>query len=117
MSKIYKPNGTVNHLLAFWQEQGPVVKSQKPQPMKTKKSPSVLKKFLRDIPIIRNTLPVLLTQDEFCRLLSITRETAAEWRRTRGIPYIHLPNRIYYRAEDVQDFLDRHTVLKTSDEL
>lgn len=108
-----KRKSTVNDLLGIWQVpiDSPISKIQIPMGMKNRKTTSV-KKFLRETPIPRGSYPLLLTQDSFCVLFSITKETCAEWRRTYGIPYINLPHRIYFRVEDVQDFLDRHTVVK-----
>lgn len=79
--------------------------------MKTKNILSI-QKFLRTVPINRSSYPLLLSHDSFCDLFEITKETCAEWRKNYEIPYVNLPHRIFFRVEDVQDFIDRFTVIK-----
>ena len=79
--------------------------------MKTKKIVPA-EKFLRKDPVVRSSYPLLLSQDSFCQLFEITKDTCAEWRKNFEIPYINLPHRIFFRVEDVQDFIDRLTVVK-----
>ena len=113
-TKTGKEFGTVNNLIARWQvpkETTAIVEPVTPQPMKPGKRVIAAQKFIREIPIPRDSYPLLMNQEAFCKLMGIKPETAAQWRVTFEIPHIRLPHRIFYRVEDVQDFLERHTVL------
>ena len=111
--------GTVNSLLRSRQvpkEELKPVEPITPEVMISKKRLPRLQKYVREISNPRSPYPLLMSQDNFCQLLSITKETCAEWRRNFQIPYIRLPHRIFFRVEDVQDFLDNNTVRVESGE-
>ena len=104
----------MSDLLGHWQ-----LPPQKPEPVQTLKTPVMktkkilpVEKFLRKVPVERSSYPLLLSHDSFCELFEITKETCAEWRKNYEIPYVNLPHRIFFRVEDVQDFIDRLTVVK-----
>ena len=109
--RIRTVNDLLGHLHQSLQTAPEPEHKQKNSVMKTKKILPT-EKFLRAVPINRSSYPLLLSHDSFCDLFEITKETCAEWRKNYEIPYVNLPHRIFFRVEDVQDFIDSLTVIK-----
>ena len=53
----------------------------------------------------------LLTPDEAAKALHTTYGTLAVWRCTRrkNLRFVRISRKIFYKASDVQDFIDKHT--------
>lgn len=48
----------------------------------------------------------MITEDEFIKLLGITKETVAGWRyRRKAPPFSKVGNQIFYSIEDVKKFI------------
>lgn len=46
----------------------------------------------------------IMTQEELCDYLNISRDTLLEWRK-EGLAYSKVGNRIFYKAEWIDDFM------------
>jgi hypothetical protein len=57
-------------------------------------------------------LPELMTDDEFCALARIRKQTAAAWRSAKRypLPYVKVGRLVRYRKVDVIAFLESRTV-------
>jgi hypothetical protein len=51
-----------------------------------------------------------LSNDDVCRILRISKRTLQNYRDDRILPYSKLRKKIYYKAGDIQECLDRHYV-------
>lgn len=51
---------------------------------------------------------IVLSNDEFMKLLKISRRTAFTWRSEGLIGFSQVGKTILYRMSDIQDFLDSH---------
>ena len=51
-----------------------------------------------------------LTGDEVCHLLGISKRTLQNYRDKRIIPFTQIGRKIYYKASDVDDFLERYYI-------
>ncbi|WP_425539409.1 helix-turn-helix domain-containing protein [Microaceticoccus formicicus] len=49
----------------------------------------------------------VMTQEEVCQYLDISKDTLLEWRK-HGLAYSKVGNRIFYKAEWISDFLDEN---------
>lgn len=49
-----------------------------------------------------------LTSDEVCHLLSISKRTLSSYRSRGIIPYAQIARKIYFKASDIDDYLDAH---------
>ncbi|HPR74255.1 MAG TPA: helix-turn-helix domain-containing protein [Bacteroidales bacterium] len=49
-----------------------------------------------------------LTSEEVCRQLSISKRTLQSYRDRGILPYAQIGRKIYYKASDVDDYLDAH---------
>ena len=66
-------------------------------------SPDALRKLLEEVlsdlklnPQTSTAEDSLITTDEACRLLSISKTTLCEWKKNGQIPYVKLGKRIYF---------------------
>ncbi len=46
----------------------------------------------------------IMTQEELCDYLNISRDTLLEWRK-EGLAYSKVGNRIFYKSEWIDDFM------------
>lgn len=51
---------------------------------------------------------VFLTNEEFLKLMKVSRRTAVSWRSSGKVAYSKVGRIIYYRMKDVQKLLDEH---------
>jgi len=51
-----------------------------------------------------------LTGDEVCHILGISKRTLQNYRDQRKIPFYQIGRKIYYKATDVDDLLERHHI-------
>ena len=51
-----------------------------------------------------------LTSDEVCRLLGISKRTLQNYRDNKLIPFSQIGRKIYYKAEDINNYLERHYI-------
>ena len=51
-----------------------------------------------------------LTGDEVCHILGISKRTLQNYRDQRRIPFHQISKKIYYKATDVDDFLEMHHI-------
>lgn len=49
-----------------------------------------------------------LTNDDFVKRFGITKRTAQKWRDQKWLPFIKIGSKIYYRVEDVEQFIHNH---------
>jgi len=49
-----------------------------------------------------------LTNEEFLKLMKVSRRTAMNWRSSGKVAYSKVGRLIYYRMKDVQKLLDEH---------
>jgi len=54
----------------------------------------------------------LLSNDEFCKLAGISKKTSQNLRNRNEIDFIQYGNKIWYKKEDIDSFLDRHYIKK-----
>lgn len=52
----------------------------------------------------------LLTPSEVCKMLHISSRTCQSYRTRRILPFIQISRKIYFKLEDIQDYLSRHYV-------
>ena len=59
-----------------------------------------------------------LTPSEAAEALGVTTGTLAVWRCTKRyqLPFVRVGSKIFYRAEDIQSFLDNRTFCKLFDD-
>ena len=50
---------------------------------------------------------VLLDNQDMCELLGVTKRTLARYRQKKLVTYYMIDGRTYYKASEVQDFLNR----------
>lgn len=56
----------------------------------------------------------VITPEDLARVLDVSVDTLAEWRRLeRGPDYVKTGKRVMYRLADVQDWMQRNIVLVT----
>jgi len=51
-----------------------------------------------------------LTGEEICRILGISKRTLQNYRDQRRISFYQLGRKIYYKATDVDDLIERHHI-------
>jgi hypothetical protein len=51
-----------------------------------------------------------LTGDEVCRIFGISKRCLQNWRDKRIIPFYQISRKIYYKASDIDDFLERYHI-------
>lgn len=51
-----------------------------------------------------------LTSEEVCRLLKISKRTLQSYRDNGILPFSQIGRKIYYKASDIDDYLDAHYV-------
>jgi len=49
-----------------------------------------------------------VTGDQVCSILKISKRTLYSYRRIGILPYAQIGRKIYYRASDIDDYLDAH---------
>ncbi|CAB4125108.1 Helix-turn-helix domain containing protein [uncultured Caudovirales phage] len=53
----------------------------------------------------------LMSQDDLSALLSLTKETLREWRRLKqGPSFVRIGKGVFYRRQDVQDWINGNVV-------
>lgn len=57
---------------------------------------------------IQNAGCILLDNADFIQLFKISAKTAQNWREEGLIEYAQIKGKIYYKLEDVKDFINRH---------
>lgn len=61
----------------------------------------------------KSTQKDVYTQDEVCKLLNVTRRHLLYLRNSGQINFIQNGRKIYYRAEDLQNFFDENYIDQT----
>lgn len=51
-----------------------------------------------------------LSPDDVCRLLGISKRTLQSYRDMKIIPFIQIGRKIYFKASDLDDYMDRHYI-------
>ena len=51
-----------------------------------------------------------LTSEEVCHILSISKRTLQSYRDRGTLPYAQIGRKIYYKASDIDDYLDAHYI-------
>ena len=51
-----------------------------------------------------------LTSEEVCHLLSISKRTLQSYRDRGVLPYAQIGRKIYYKASDIDEYLDAHYI-------
>lgn len=51
-----------------------------------------------------------LSSEEVCHLLSISKRTLQSYRDRSILPYAQIGRKIYYKASDIDDYLDAHHI-------
>jgi len=51
-----------------------------------------------------------LTSDQVCQLLGISKRTLQNYRGNKIIPFSQISRKIYYKAEDINNYLERHYI-------
>jgi excisionase family DNA binding protein len=51
-----------------------------------------------------------LSSEEVCHLLSISKRTLQSYRDRSILPYAQIGRKIYYKASDIDDYLDAHYI-------
>jgi hypothetical protein len=59
---------------------------------------------------VRDPYYVLLTNQQFCELLQISKRTAQNYRDSGLISFVQIDAKVYYRLSEVHKLLDAHTV-------
>jgi excisionase family DNA binding protein len=54
-----------------------------------------------------------LTSEDVCHLLGISKRTLQSYRDRRILPFAQLGRKIYYKASDIDDYLDAHYIKAT----
>lgn len=58
----------------------------------------------------------LMSQDDLSELLSLTKETLREWRRLKqGPSFVRIGKGVFYRRQDVQDWIDQNVIAPKAD--
>lgn len=55
-------------------------------------------------------LKEVLTPQEVCHLLGVSKRTLQNYRDKRVIPFIQISRKIYFKASDIEEYLDRHYI-------
>jgi len=55
----------------------------------------------------------LLTPNEVCKMLHISVRTLMSYRTRHILPFIQISRKIYFRIEDIQEYLNRHYIKAT----
>jgi MerR family transcriptional regulator, repressor of the yfmOP operon len=58
----------------------------------------------------KNALNLWLTSDEVCHLLGISKRTLQNYRNNGILPFSQIGRKIYYKASDIDDYLERHYI-------
>jgi excisionase family DNA binding protein len=56
------------------------------------------------------TLKKWLSSEEVCHLLAISKRTLSTYRSRGILPYAQIGRKIYYKASDIDDYLDAHYI-------
>lgn len=59
---------------------------------------------------LQNYEPKWLTTEDVCHLLRISKRTLQSYRDKRILPFAQIGRKIYYKATDIDDYLDRHYI-------
>lgn len=51
-----------------------------------------------------------LTSDDVCKILLISKRTLVSYRAYGTIPFSQIGRKIYYKASDIDDYLERHYI-------
>jgi excisionase family DNA binding protein len=51
-----------------------------------------------------------LSGDQVCRLLRISKRTLQEYRNRGILPYAQIGRKLYYKAYDIDEYLDAHYI-------
>jgi excisionase family DNA binding protein len=51
-----------------------------------------------------------LSSEEVCHLLMISKRTLQSYRDREILPFAQIGRKIYYKASDIDDYLDRHYI-------
>jgi hypothetical protein len=58
--------------------------------------------------IVEKKQPALFNNVDFIQMMGISKRTAQDWRDKGIIGFSQVSGKIYYRWEDIQEFLKRH---------
>lgn len=50
----------------------------------------------------------LLTSADFCRMMKVSSRTEQRWRALGAVPFVNVRGKVYYRIQDLRNFLDQH---------
>jgi DNA-binding transcriptional MerR regulator len=59
---------------------------------------------------IQEKKQILMTSEEVCKMLRISARSMQTYRDRRIIPFIQISRKIYYKLEDIEEYLSRHYV-------
>lgn len=83
--------------------------------MKTKKKEANLRGlsiFIEDIDLTviqeGNTSGILVSNDNFVKMMDVSKKTAQRWRKEGKIAYVKLNKKIYYTMKEVERFVKRN---------
>jgi MerR family transcriptional regulator, repressor of the yfmOP operon len=58
----------------------------------------------------KDFFPNWLSADEVCHLLRISKRTLSNYRTNGVLPFSQIGRKIYYKASDIDDYLENHYI-------